>query len=88
MQNISNSHGHPRSCPHCGSDEIVRSRRRGVDLLLSFANVYPYRCRHYNCERRFYGIGNDSDRDYGDSGFLTEVNIPSVTLKPKPQTER
>jgi hypothetical protein len=37
-------------CPKCGSQQVRRSRRRGVERLLSLARIYPFRCEHC-CER-------------------------------------
>jgi hypothetical protein len=41
-----------RSCPHCGGDELHRSRRRRLDRILSIIGLLPYRCS--DCCRRFY----------------------------------
>jgi predicted RNA-binding Zn-ribbon protein involved in translation (DUF1610 family) len=76
MKTTPNKHQHSRTCPKCGSDEILRSQRRGLDKLLSIANLYPYRCRNYNCETRFYSFGNDADRDYSNSGLLSAADRP------------
>jgi hypothetical protein len=45
-----------RTCPHCESTSVHRSRRRGVFeiLVLRLFLVRPYRC--WNCARRHYGL--------------------------------
>ncbi|HTP44259.1 MAG TPA: hypothetical protein VMJ13_06820 [Candidatus Acidoferrum sp.] len=45
-----------RSCPHCNSDEVYRSHRRGTveKYILRVVGVRPYRCA--NCDARFYGF--------------------------------
>lgn len=41
-----------RRCPTCGSDEVRRSRRRGLlEALLNLVGVKPYRCQR--CDTRF-----------------------------------
>lgn len=43
-----------RSCPHCGSREVHRSRARGIierHILQAF-RFHPYRCE--SCDSRFY----------------------------------
>jgi predicted RNA-binding Zn-ribbon protein involved in translation (DUF1610 family) len=51
----------PHHCPACGSNEVLRSSRRGlVDRVLSTINLYPYRCRQYDCEKRFFRFGKES----------------------------
>ena len=46
----------PRTCPHCDSEYVARSRRRGfMGLpLLRLLRVYRYRCTE--CWRTFYGF--------------------------------
>ena len=42
-----------RQCPDCGSHDVARSRRRGLDsVLLVLLRLRPYRCRH--CAERFF----------------------------------
>jgi hypothetical protein len=43
-----------RSCPHCGSREIHRSRARGIieRHIVSILRFYPHRCE--SCDSRFY----------------------------------
>ena len=42
-----------RFCPHCGSAQVSRSRRRGiVDTLLMVVLLRPYRC--LKCDGRSY----------------------------------
>lgn len=44
-----------RECPHCGSQEIARSRRHGAleSLLKATLRLRPYRCQE--CGERFFG---------------------------------
>jgi|GEM_PF-5783720 len=44
-----------QSCTGCGSDDLYRSRRRTVDHVLSWGNLYPYRCA--GCGARFHRFG-------------------------------
>jgi hypothetical protein len=45
----------PRYCPLCGSDDILRSRRREViDFLSQLVMLRPFRCME--CNRRHYGF--------------------------------
>jgi predicted RNA-binding Zn-ribbon protein involved in translation (DUF1610 family) len=41
-----------RKCPHCGSIEVVRSRRRPLEHLLFVFK--PFRCR--SCHWRFFSF--------------------------------
>lgn len=41
-----------RPCNGCGSDDLVRSRRRHVEVALSWLGLLPYRC--VSCEKRCY----------------------------------
>ena len=43
-----------RTCPHCGSDEVYRSRARGIieRHVVRVLRFFPYRC--FACDRRFY----------------------------------
>jgi predicted RNA-binding Zn-ribbon protein involved in translation (DUF1610 family) len=41
-----------RKCPHCGSLEVLRSRRRPLEHLLLFFK--PFRCR--SCHFRFFAF--------------------------------
>jgi ssDNA-binding Zn-finger/Zn-ribbon topoisomerase 1 len=81
MSSTSDAHNTIRTCPSCGSDEILRSRRRGLDHLLALANLYPYRCRHYSCERRFYGFGNNLDPTVAHSPIATRASSSNVVNK-------
>ena len=40
----------PRSCPHCSSAHIFRSRRKLVEYLMPFHK--PFRCYEPGCELR------------------------------------
>src|ERR1041385_6975941 len=41
-------------CPHCKTDQIHRSRRRGlIERCAARAGYYPHRCR--TCDARFFG---------------------------------
>jgi ssDNA-binding Zn-finger/Zn-ribbon topoisomerase 1 len=46
-------------CPECDSHKTRRANRNGkVDSILSFINVYPYRCRECPTKNnRFYNFG-------------------------------
>jgi len=44
-----------QSCIGCGSEDVYRSRRRPVDHVLSWGNLYPYRCA--GCGARFHRFG-------------------------------
>ncbi len=44
-----------RFCPNCGDSGHWRSRRRGLEILLGWVNVYPYRCTR--CYERFLSAG-------------------------------
>ena len=44
-------------CPECGNAKISRSRREGVDRIISLINIYPYRCRTHTCQAHFYRFG-------------------------------
>ena len=39
-------------CPHCRSSDVRRSHRRGLEKLLSFFQIFPYRCEV--CQRRVF----------------------------------
>lgn len=39
-------------CPHCGSSDFWRLRRKLRDRILSFFNRWPYIC--HGCRRRFW----------------------------------
>jgi hypothetical protein len=42
-------------CPHCGSDIVRRSHRRGlVDRILQIVRIRPYRCQE--CYNRFFKL--------------------------------
>jgi anaerobic ribonucleoside-triphosphate reductase len=41
-------------CPKCGSRDVYRSRRRGLDKLWSIAGFYPFSCEETFCKKRFY----------------------------------
>jgi hypothetical protein len=45
-----------RPCPHCGSNEVFRSHRRGImeRYLLPIIKVRPVRCG--SCDARFYRL--------------------------------
>ena len=53
----------PNNCPRCESDQIRRSKRRGllerVPLTLIF--VRPFRCRE--CRHRFFGCSLGRKRE-------------------------
>jgi hypothetical protein len=38
-------------CSRCSSTETRRSSRRGIETLLSFIGIWPYRCER--CDARF-----------------------------------
>ena len=46
----------PRRCPLCGSEAVLRSRRRGLIefLILPVLMLRPYRCRQ--CSARHFGF--------------------------------
>ncbi len=44
-------------CPECGNAKISRTRREGVDRIISLLNIYPYSCRTHTCKARFYRFG-------------------------------
>ncbi len=41
-------------CPRCGSQEVYRSRRRGLDKVISLFGLYPFSCNGFGCKKRFY----------------------------------
>jgi predicted RNA-binding Zn-ribbon protein involved in translation (DUF1610 family) len=41
-------------CPQCGSQDVYRSRRRGLEKVLSLTGFYPYHCEDSSCDYRFY----------------------------------
>jgi hypothetical protein len=43
-----------KRCPRCSSEETRRSARRGIERVLSWVGLYPFRCEA--CNGRFYGI--------------------------------
>ena len=47
-------------CAACGSGELRRSNRRGIDHLVSWANLYPYRC--LDCDSRCFRFGSRARR--------------------------
>jgi hypothetical protein len=48
-----------RRCPACGKAEHWRSRRRGLEGMLAWVDIYPYRC--VGCYGRFYAAGRSDD---------------------------
>lgn len=44
-----------RKCPKCDSEDISRSRRRGIiEKTVSLLGFVPYRCNNYYCRKRFF----------------------------------
>jgi hypothetical protein len=41
-------------CPRCGSKDVYRSRRRGIEHLFSIFGFYPFFCEELACHKRFY----------------------------------
>jgi hypothetical protein len=41
-------------CPCCESPIVHRSKRRGLERVLSLLDVYPFRCAE--CHRRFFSV--------------------------------
>jgi hypothetical protein len=46
------THRTVRPCNQCGSNDLMRSRRRHVELALSWVGLLPYRCM--SCDKRCY----------------------------------
>jgi predicted RNA-binding Zn-ribbon protein involved in translation (DUF1610 family) len=45
-------------CPECGTNKVRRANRCGtLDRVLSYLNIYPYRCRECLSRKRFYSFG-------------------------------
>jgi predicted RNA-binding Zn-ribbon protein involved in translation (DUF1610 family) len=45
-------------CPECGTQKVRRANRYGrLDSVLSYINIYPYRCRECPAQTRFYNFG-------------------------------
>jgi ssDNA-binding Zn-finger/Zn-ribbon topoisomerase 1 len=45
-------------CPKCGTHKVRRANRYGtLDRVLSFVNIYPYRCCQCLSQKRFYSFG-------------------------------
>jgi DNA-directed RNA polymerase subunit RPC12/RpoP len=51
------------SCPHCRSEEVFRSHRRGFieRYLLPPFRMRPYRC--IKCDTRFYSLSHSQTED-------------------------
>jgi hypothetical protein len=47
-------------CPWCGSSSLSRSRRRGLERMLGWVGLFPYRCDA--CTRRIYRFRPDPTR--------------------------
>jgi ssDNA-binding Zn-finger/Zn-ribbon topoisomerase 1 len=49
-------------CPRCGTHNIRRTNRhRGwIDRLLTWINIYPYRCLDCPDRKRFYRFGRNN----------------------------
>ena len=56
-------------CPRCGSGDARRSRRRGLERLLSLFGIWPYRCSA--CGERFHRLGTPSDASHAASTGLS-----------------
>jgi hypothetical protein len=45
-------------CPNCHSQDYRRTQRQGfIETLLSIFKIYPFRCKNYLCNRRFFKLG-------------------------------
>jgi transposase-like protein len=45
-----------RKCPYCHSSDVRRSHRKNlIEVAVSFAGIYPFRCE--SCNRRFRKTG-------------------------------
>jgi hypothetical protein len=52
-------------CPNCHSTDYRRTQRQGfLERLLALFRVYPFRCRNYLCNLRFFKFG----RGQGSAG--------------------
>ena len=61
-------------CPKCGSDNISRSKRRGmIETFISSVGVLPYRCNQFVCGSRF---------------FIVFPNIKHTINPPSPKNSR
>ncbi len=41
-------------CPKCFCPDVYRSRRHGLDRLISLFGFYPFVCEERLCRHRFY----------------------------------
>ena len=65
-------------CPKCGrSDAIHSSRFRGMDRLISFFQIVPYRC--WNCYARFYRLRQNSSSLIVDQIIQYEAKLIPAT---------
>jgi predicted RNA-binding Zn-ribbon protein involved in translation (DUF1610 family) len=47
-----------RKCPKCGSLSLTRSQRVDfTERMLSWVDIYPYRCQKQTCKHRFESFG-------------------------------
>jgi hypothetical protein len=49
-------------CPSCQAREIVRSRRRPIDLLISRFGFFPFRCMECNTRSHHFAPGGKLPR--------------------------
>jgi hypothetical protein len=52
-------------CPRCESEETRRSARRGIERVLSWVGLWPFRCER--CDARFLRVALGG-RAHGRSG--------------------
>ena len=43
---------HAMPCPLCGTFDLTRSRRRGIEYFIAWLGIFPYRC--LRCDLRCY----------------------------------
>jgi hypothetical protein len=45
-------------CPNCHAKDYRRTQRKGLlEGLLTILQLYPFRCRNYQCNNRFFKFG-------------------------------
>jgi transcription elongation factor Elf1 len=59
------------SCPRCRCHALYRTRRRGLDWLMSVVGLKPVRC--FTCDKRFYmrhSRLSDLNQDHPDDEYF------------------